>query len=204
MTSRIGRLFAAGALVAAAIDPLRGVAQPALASLPEAMVASFADACLVDAPTLFDDVVATANAAGWVDAEPEVHAELRGMLDFVEPAIANLGEGAQIALFQRETAYRNAVLVVIRQPSASGVVIGCQIYDFDGTEPIPSLLLEALLGTPTEITDRPDRVIGQRWESPVAYPALIDVVSSFIPQGSPLVEVGGFSGTSLAARWASP
>ncbi|MGD9740419.1 MAG: hypothetical protein AB7O56_02265 [Bauldia sp.] len=182
MTAAIRRLGAGVAVLAAAAS-LQSAAQPAPASLPEALVAAFADTCLVEASTPFDEVVAAAGAAGWLDAEPEVHPELRAVLDIVEAAMEDLGEGAGLALFQRPTAYRNAILVLTQQPADATVTIGCSVYDFDGTDPIPVALLEALFGPPMLLSeDPPTTVVSQRWEPVTAYPALLEAVSTFIPE----------------------
>ncbi|MBN9021067.1 MAG: hypothetical protein J0H08_03040 [Rhizobiales bacterium] len=76
-------------------------------------------------------------------------------------------------------------------------LLGCYLYDFDADAPLdPGLVSTRFDEVPAEIEDQEGVIVSHAWQIE-SLPGVWELRSTFIPAGSPGVDVTGFSGRVL-------
>jgi hypothetical protein len=192
--------------------PLAGLALALLcggataAPLPdEAFLSAFAVACL-DGYDDTDARDAAIAAAGW-----------RPVADDANPVLAEMLAMARASLRQAEDeeGYTGTAAVYGRDGGAGGPylvttilempddgegplgVLGCYLYDFEATQPLDAEPITRRFGEePAAIDNQPGIIVSEAWDIE-SLDGVWELRSTFIPVGSPGVDVTGFAGRVL-------
>lgn len=172
---------------------------------PGAFLEAFAEACLdgYRDPAVRNAAIA---AAGWREAPDDADPVLARMLAL---ARASLAEAAA------EQGYTGSAVVYGRDGGAAGPylvttelnmpddgegpldVLGCYLYDFEAREPLDPAPITARFGEePASVEDQPGVIVSEAWDIE-SLEGVWELRSTFIPEGSPGVEVTGFAGRVL-------
>lgn len=178
----------------------------AAAPLPDdAFLSAFAVACLdgYDDTDVRDAAIA---AAGWRPVEDNANPVLADMLAMARASLRQAEE---------EEGYRGTAAVYGRDGGATGPylvttilempdegdgpldVLGCYLYDFEATGPLdPGPISRRFDEEPAAVDDQPGIIVSEAWNVE-SLDGVWELRSTFIPEGSPGVDVTGFAGRVL-------
>lgn len=176
------------------------------APLPdEAFLSAFAVACLDG----YDDTEARAKAiaaAGWQPVADDANPVLSRMLELsresLRQAEAEEGYTGTAAVYGRDGGATGPYLVttVLSMPDEGEGpldVLGCYLYDFEATEPLdPAPITQRFEEEPAAVEDQPGIIVSEAWDIE-SLDGVWELRSTFIPDGSPGVDVTGFAGRVL-------
>jgi hypothetical protein len=171
----------------------------------EDFLSAFAVACLDG----YRDPAARAaaiDAAGWRpvadDADPMLARMLAISRRSLEQAEEEDGYTGRAAVYGRTGGVGGPYLVTTElnvPDDGEGAidVLGCYLYDFEATGPLDPAPITARFGeAPAEVEDQPGVIVSQSWNVE-SLEGVWELRSTFIPEGSPGVDVTGFSGRVL-------
>jgi hypothetical protein len=178
----------------------------AAAPLPDdAFLSAFAVACLDG----YDDTgrrAAAITAAGWQpvadDASPVLAQMLALSRESLRQAEIEDGYTGAAAVYGRDGGASGPYLVttVLSMPDeGEGAldVLGCYLYDFEATAPLdPAPITQRFEEEPAAVEDQPGIIVSEAWDIE-SLDGVWELRSTFIPEGSPGVEVTGFAGRVL-------
>ncbi len=192
--------------------PLAGIALMisvgAAAAAPlsdEAFLSAFAVACLdgYGDPALRAQAIA---AAGWQTVPDDADPVLARMLAIARAGLRDAQEqdgytgGAKV--YGKDDGHEGPYLVTteLHMPddgNGSFEIMGCYLYDFEAVTPLDPTPISARFDEqPAEVEDQPGIIVSQSW--PIeALDNVWELRSTFIPEGSPGVDVTGFAGRTL-------
>ena len=130
-------------------------------------------------------------------------------------ALREAGGGDPLAGAAAEEGYTGAAAVYGRDGGATGPylvttilhmpddgegpldVLGCYLYDFEAGEPLdPAPITARFDEDPASVEDQPGVIVSQAWDIE-SLDGVWELRSTFIPEGSPGVDVTGFAGRVL-------
>ena len=167
--------------------------------------ATFATACL-EGYRDPEQRAAVIEAAGWHPVADDANPMLSEMLAISRQSLVDA---------EREDGYTGSASVYGRRDGATGPylvttalnipddgdgaidVLGCYLYDFDGEAPLDPGLVTARFGeSPDEVEDQPGVIVSHAWRIR-SLEGVWELRSTFIPAGSPGLDVTGFTGRVL-------
>ncbi len=168
-------------------------------------LAAFAVACLDG----YRDPVARAaaiEAAGWRPVADDADPMLARMLAISRQSLKEVededGYEGSAAVYGRTGGVDGPYLVttalnVPDEGEGAIDVLGCYLYDFEATVPLDPAPITARFGEePAEVEDQPGVIVSQSW-AVESLDGVWELRSTFIPEGSPGVDITGFSGRVL-------
>jgi hypothetical protein len=173
-----------------------------------AFVEAFKSAC-VPQRLSYQGTVEHAKAEGWtrfdVASHPEFDAVMKLSAKGLEEAKA---EGLEVAFqyeaFAKTVSDRPLHLIVSLAESEYLDEIGCYLYDFGAEAPIVANDVSGVLGIkPAQSMETAD-LSGHVWGPPPSMPRTLDTYLTYIPKGSPNVEMAGFDGVVLKFTTSAP
>jgi len=189
--------------MAAALPVLAAIGAVAAAQAPDPRFEAFRATCGAS-PKGLAALEATAAREGWRAAGPDAHPGFAAVLAAAQAAREASG-GAAFAGFSKALGGRAAYLVVTRLKEEAGETVGCHLYAFEATAPLPAAPFEDWLGeAPAGTVDEPGAMIAQVWEAPARLAGVVEVQNGFVPVGSPMADVTGFSGLALSLTALAP
>ena len=166
-------------------------------AMTDPRVDAFRAACIPDRQN-YEGLKARALAEGWAPVRAGVNAELDAMLGRSEAVEFEPGMDAALASYAARVAGGDAYLILTSVTSEPIDLIGCYLYDFAATEPIPPEVVSEWLGAPpSETVDEPSVIVGQTWETPALLPGAWDVYLAYLPEGGGASDFAGFSGVLI-------
>jgi hypothetical protein len=182
---------------------------PAMASAaplePKAFLGAFAEACIDG----YGDPAARSAAiadAGWRPVADDANPVLRRMLGIARASLAatsaDQGYTGSAAVFGRDDPAAGPYLVTteLHMPDdGEGPldVLGCYLYDFEATEPLdPAPITARFDEAPASVEDQAGVIVSEAWDIE-SLDGVWELRSTFIPEGSPGVDVTGFAGRVL-------
>jgi hypothetical protein len=180
----------------------------ASAQAPHPFVDTFAKTCVPQRLT-YEGTVAQAKTEGWVETAPDAHPEFAAVMaksaaGLKEAEADGLTMGFQSTNFMREQGGTKLFLVVSFTTSEYLNEIGCYLYDFDATEPVPSIAVTNMLGVKPANAQLDEAITAYVWGPPPKMPRTLDTYMTFLPPGSPHVEAAGFDGVVLKFTTSAP
>lgn len=194
----IGRAVGLAILVlpgAASASPLTG----------DGFLATFATACLTGYrdPDRRDAAI---EAAGWHPVADDANEMLSRMLALSRQSLVDAeredGYSGSAKVYGRldgaESPYLVTTALKIPDDGEGAIdLLGCYLYDFDAAEPLDPALVTARFGeAPAEVEDQEGIIVSHAWRIE-QLPGVWELRSTYIPAGSPGVDVTGFSGRVL-------
>lgn len=188
---------------------------------PDARLEAFKAVCATPARRDYDRAVAAVDAAGWVRVAEDDHPELAASLAKAraEADDPELPMTLDAVAWRREVEGRrlyvvmNRVTAVLRaedeDEDGDGVIqpwerrdvmtfLGCGVWDFDAAAPVHPGLMTAWTGAlAVQTLDQPGVLEGGTWNVHEMMPGTGEVKLGFIPEGSPLAAMTGFSGVAV-------
>ncbi len=190
------------AVAAALLVPVAAGATPLE---PRAFLGDFAAACL-DGYRDPDRRAAAIEAAGWRPVADDANPVLERMLGLARAALAGAaaeeGYTGAAAVYGRDGGATGPYLVttILHMPDdGEGPldVLGCYLYDFEAGEPLdPAPITARFDEDPASVEDQPGVIVSQAWDIE-SLDGVWELRSTFIPEGSPGVDVTGFAGRVL-------
>lgn len=163
---------------------------------------AFVEVCLPDGRPVFDAMATRIAAAGWVDVEPSTNAELEVVVDRLGEAIGRDAPTVSFAAFSKTVEELTLFLILSDIPNADAPLVGCYFYDLEAELPVPAELAAARFGgPPAEAMYDPLYAIIENWGQTAAFPGIDGIANNFVPEDSGVVDITGFTGVSLLARW---
>ena len=171
----------------------------------EAWAAAFAEtfrAACVPERLSYEGTLAQARSEGWADFAPAGHVEFAAMLEKTDDALREAEEDLPGMTYRQETFAQDVEgrplhLVVSFAQSEYLDAVGCYLYDFDATEPVPASAISNLLGIKPARSHRDETMIAYVWGPPPGMPRTLDTYLIFVPTGSPYADQAGFDGQVL-------
>jgi hypothetical protein len=171
----------------------------------DAFLSTFAVACLDG----YDDSgvrAAAIAAAGWQPVADDANPVLADMLAMARASLrqaeAEEGYRGTAAVYGRDGGTTGPYLVttVLQMPDEGDGpldVLGCYLYDFEATAPLdPGPISRRFDEEPAVADDQPGIIVSEAWDVE-SLDGVWELRSTFIPEGSPGVDVTGFSGRVL-------
>lgn len=168
-------------------------------------LSAFAVACLDG----YGDLAARASAidaAGWEpipdDADPVLARMLAISRQSLRDAEVEEGYAGTATVYGRRAGDSGPYLVttVLAVPDdGEGPidVLGCHLYDFEAASPLdPGPIVRRFEEQPASVEDQPGIIVSQAWDIE-SLEGVWELRSTFIPDGSPGVDITGFAGRVL-------
>ena len=199
---RLGLVAAVSGLLAAGVLP--AAANPFSA----AFVETFRETCVPERLS-YEGTVGHAKALGWVAVEPSSHPEFAKVMEHSAKGLEEAkADGLELSFQQvslaRKVESRELHLIVSFTESEFLDQIGCYLYDFSATEPVPAADVSAMLGTGIAQSMETAEITSHVWGPPPSMPRTLDTYLTYIPAGSPHVEQTGFDGVVLKFSTSAP
>ena len=149
---------------------------------------------------------AAVAAAGWAPVADDANPVLVRMLALARASLRQAeeeeGYTGTAAVYGRDGGSAGPYLVttILEMPDegegAFGV-LGCHLYDFEAVEPLdPAPITRRFDEEPIAIEDQPGIIVSVAWDVE-SLDGIWELRSTFIPRGSPGVDITGFSGRVL-------
>ncbi len=149
----------------------------------------------------YEGTLSQAGSQGWSDFDPAEHAEFSTMMNIVDEAVKGGAEDMKMTFvsetLSKDVGGRPLHLVVSLVTSEHLDAVGCYLYDFDAAAPIETSAVSNLLGVKPAQIHRDETIEGAVWGPPPSMPRTLDTYLTYIPPGSPLVNMTGFDGVVL-------
>ena len=188
LTTAIGMCAAAGG-ADAATDP---------------RVEAFRTTCVEDRQD-FEALKRRALIDGWAPVPAGVNTELDSMMARAAEAEFDPGTTALLESYLKAVAGNDAFLVLTSVASEQIDIVGCYVYGFEATAPIPPSLITDWLGVPpSDTVDEPDFIIGYTWETPEQLPGTWDIYLAYLPEDGGASDLAGFSGVLIKITSVDP
>jgi hypothetical protein len=174
---------------------------------PARFVETFNSAC-VPQRLSYEGTVAQAKAEGWAEFQPADHSEFGAVMAKSDAAAKEEAEELEMSFrsstFARDVDERPLHLVVSFMESEYLDAVGCYLYDFEATEPVPASAVSNILGIKPAQSHRDDTMTSYVWGPPPSMPRTLDTYMTFLPKGSPFAEFAGFDGVVLKFTTSAP
>ncbi|MCB1486414.1 MAG: hypothetical protein KDJ88_03030 [Bauldia sp.] len=180
------------------------VSASAAGAATDPRVEAFRSACIEDRQD-FEALKHRALTEGWAPVHAGVNAELDAMMERAAEAEFDPGTTALLESYLKAVAGNDAFLVLTSLASPQVDIVGCYVYDFEATAPIPPSVISDWLGVPPSDTiDEPEIIIGYTWETPEQLPGTWDIYLAYLPEGGGASHIAGFSGVLIKITSVDP
>ena len=185
-----------------------GVLPAAANPFSAAFVETFREACVPERLS-YEGTVGHARALGWVAVEPSSHPEFAKVMEHSAKGLEEAkADGLELSFRQvslvRKVESRDLHLIVSFTESEFLDQIGCYLYDFAATEPVPAADVSAMLGAEIAQSMETAQITSHVWGPPPSMPRTLDTYLTYIPAGSSHVEQTGFDGVVLKFSTSAP
>jgi hypothetical protein len=171
-------------------------------------VDAFKSACIPQRLS-YEGSLQQAKAEGWatfnVASHPEFDAVMKLSAKGLEEAKA---EGLEVVFqyeaFSKTVSDRPLHLIVSLGETEYLDEIGCYLYDFDAEAAVVANDVSGALGIKPAQSMETAELSGHVWGPPPSMPRTLDTYLTYIPKGSPNVELAGFDGVVLKFTTSRP